>query len=133
MNIFQCRLLILRHNYTLLIFIQWRRREKIKRMRATCSTKRGDLRGGKKAVNPKYPNPLFSKNETMKGIQHHHSASTSLISKFEDIDQRSCIQYRTNIQYENLLTEEGQCKNADSNITSYSHGIDTNCPKSCDR
>ena len=102
-------------------------------MQATCSTKRGDLRGGKKAVHPKYPNTLFSKNETMKGIQHHHSASTSLISKFEDIDQRSCIQYRTNIQYENLLTEEGQCKNADSNITSYSHGIDTNCPKSCDR
>ena len=57
-------------------------------MRATCSTKRGDLRVNKKAVNPKYPNPLFSKNETLKGIQHQHSASTSLISKLEDIDQR---------------------------------------------
>ena len=117
----------------MLIFIQWRRREKIKRMRATCSTKRGDLRGGKKAVNPKYPNPLFSKNETIKGIQHHHSASTSLISKFEDIDQRSCIQYRTNLHYENLLTEDGQRKNADSNVTSYSHGFDTDSQKSCNR
>ena len=74
-------------------------------MRATCSTKRDDLRGMKKSVNHKHSNRVLPQNETfkeMKSLQCHNSSSTTSISKYDEIGQRSSTHYHTSVNYDNM-------------------------------
>ena len=94
------------------------------------------MRANKKLSNQRHINRFPTKTEPFKGmksIQNQHSSSTSLIPKFDGVNQFSCTQHRTNSHYENMLQEENQCKNSptDSNLASYSNDLNEFCQKTC--
>ena len=94
------------------------------------------MRANKKLSSQRHINRFPAKTETfkdMKSIQNQHSSSTSLIPKFDGVNQFSCTQHQTNSHYENLLQEEKQCKNSltDSNMASYSNDLNEFCQKTC--
>ena len=74
-------------------------------MRATCLTKRDDLRGLKKSANHKHPNRSLAKNETFNDItslQRQNSISSTLVTKSNEVASLSCPQHHSNVHYDTL-------------------------------
>ena len=74
-------------------------------MRASCLTKRHDLKGLKKSANHKHPNGSFAKVETFNDIsslQRQNSISSTLVTKPNEIAPLSCPQHHSNAHYDTL-------------------------------
>ena len=74
-------------------------------MRATCLTKRDDLKGLRKSVNHKHPNRSFAKVETFNDIssmQRQNSISSTLVTKSNEVASLSCPQHHSNEHYDTL-------------------------------
>ena len=74
-------------------------------MRATCLTKRDDLRGLKKSANHKHPNRSLAKNETFNdttSLERQNSISSTLITKSNEVASLSCPQHHSNVHYDTL-------------------------------